>query len=68
MKYLFTNQNFHFPWVQFLKKDIYVNNGTLWIFDIFIKFNYVIEPNIFQLVSDFFTNSAFDFFTYSIVA
>ena len=34
----------------------------------FITFDYVIEPNIFQLVSDFFTNSAFDFFTYSIVA
>ena len=41
MKYLFTNQNVHksklplFYEFNYLKKDIYVNKGTLWIFDIF---------------------------------
>ena len=41
VKYLFTNQNFHkselplFREFNFLKKDTYVNKGTLQIFDIF---------------------------------
>ena len=42
MKYLFTNQNFHksklplnFCEFNFLKKNIYANNITLQIFDIF---------------------------------
>ena len=41
MKHLFTNQNFHkakFPLVfefNFLKKNMYVNKGTLRTFDIF---------------------------------
>ena len=41
MKYLFTNQNFQksnrplFHKFNFLKKDIYVNKGTLQISDIF---------------------------------
>ena len=39
--------------------DIYGNKGTLYIFDIFIKFN-LVGLNILQLV--------FDFVTYSIVA
>ena len=66
MKYLFANQNFHksklphFCEFNFVKKDTYVNKGTLQIFDIFIKFNYLIVPNILHLV--------FDFATYSIVA
>ena len=45
----------------FLKKDIYVNKGTEYYeYIFFIKFNYLIEPNILQ--------SVFDFITYSIVA
>ena len=66
MKYLFTNLNFHklklplFRKLNFLKKDIYVNEGTLRIFGIFIKFNSLTGPNILQLV--------FDFIIYSIVA
>ena len=41
MKYLFANQNFHksklplFREFNFLKKNIYANNVTLQIFDIF---------------------------------
>ena len=66
MKYLFTNQNFQksklslFQEFNYPKKDIYVNKVTLQIFDIFIKLNYLIGPNILQL--------AFDFITYSIIA
>ena len=66
MKYLFTNQNFQksklslFQKFNYPKKDIYVNKVTLQIFDIFIKLNYLIGPNILQL--------AFDFITYSIIA
>ena len=43
-----------------VKKDVYVNEAILQIFDLFIKFNYLIGPNILQLV--------FDFIVYSIVA
>ena len=44
-------------WVQFSKKDIYVNKATLLIFGIFIKFYYFIGTNILQIVFDFITNS-----------
>ena len=62
MKYLFTNQNFHksklFRGFNIPKKVIYVNKGTLRIFDNLCDiFNYLIEPNILQLVFDFITYS-----------
>ena len=62
MKHSFTNQNFHktyiFPWVHFFwKRFIYVNKGTLRIFDIFYHVNYLIGPNILQLVFDLITYS-----------
>ena len=62
MKYLFTNQNFHksklFRECNIPKKVIYVNKGTLRIFDNLCQiFNYLIEPNILQLVFDFITYS-----------
>ena len=62
IKYLFTNQNFHksklFREFNIPKKVIYVNKGILRILDnLFDIFNYLIEPNILQLVFDFITYS-----------
>ena len=64
MKYLTTNQNFYnskLPlfaifrgWHEFsFPKNIYVNKATLLIFDILIKFHFLIGTNILQMVFDF---------------
>ena len=62
VKYLISNQNIYksklplFCKFDFLKKHIY-NKAMFLIFDVFIKFNYLIGPNIVQIVFDFITNS-----------
>ena len=66
MKYLIVNQNIYKSKLSplhkfnFLKKHVYVHKAALQIFDIFIKFNYLIVPNILQIV--------FDLINYSIVS
>ena len=66
MKYLFTsktftNQNFHFYVSSIFWRRIFVLIKEHYVYLIFsIRFNYLIGPNILQLV--------FDFITYAIVA
>ena len=73
MKYLSTSQNFqksklpHFQEFDYPKKGIYVNKVTLQIFDIFIKLNYLIGPNILQLAFDFITYSYYLLIAYYVL-